>query len=264
MNKTDKTMFSGSAGTLITRFSAAGATLCIVLALAACQSSGVDSLESTSGNTASLVGSSDGDLQVVRDLPPPPEQEQGRAARLAQNDVLEVDVFQVDELDRTVRVDDNGFISLALIGDVRAAGVTISELEAEIERRYGANYLQNPDVTVFVKESFGQRVTMDGEFRKPGILPVSSQSSLLQVVAEAGGLSDIADERQVFVFRTYPDGKRVAEYSLADIRAGKARDPRIYGGDVVVAFTSGTRVAARNLREALGIATSASSLVRPF
>lgn len=234
------------------------------LALTGCESSGADNLSPTSSAPEGLIGSTDGDLRVVRDLAPPPEESQGKAAALAANDLIEVDVFGVEELDRTTRIDERGSISLSLIGQVQAAGLTASELESEIERRYGQNYLQSPEVSVFVKESFGQRVTMDGEFRKPGILPVTSQSTLLQVVAEAGGLSDIANVGQVYVFRTYPTGKQVAAFSLSDIRAGKARDPRIFGGDVVVAFPSGARVAARNLREALGIATSASSLVRPF
>ena len=246
---------------LARRLPAALIATVLLAGLVACQSSSVDGLSAQPESATGLVGTTDGDLRVVRDLPPPAVEAQGRSAALSENDVIEVDVFQVDELDRTARIDESGFITMPLIGQVKAAGLTVSELEGQIERQYGANYLQNPDVTVFVKESVGQRVTMDGEFRKPGIFPVTAQSSLLQAVALAGGLSDIANDREVFIFREFPDGKLVAAYSLADIRAGKARDPRVYGGDVIVAFASGARIAARNLREALGIATSAGSLL---
>ncbi len=133
-----------------------------------------------------------------------------------------------------------------------------------MEKKYNAKYLQSPDITIYMKESAGQRVTMDGEFSKPGIYPTASNSTLLQAVALAGGLTKIADEKKIFVFRQYGAQKLVANYSIKDIRAGENRDPRLFGGDVVVAFTSRSKVAAQNLREALGVATSASRLVVPF
>ena len=108
-----------------------------------------------------------------------------------------------------------------------------------------------------MKESAGQRVTVDGQVRKPGIYPVSSNATLLQVIAQAGGFQDIADESKLYVFREFGDKKLVANYNVSQIRTGKQQDPRIFGGDVIVSFASGTKIAARNLREALGIASSA-------
>ncbi|MEO1701557.1 MAG: polysaccharide biosynthesis/export family protein [Pseudomonadota bacterium] len=235
---------------------------CLAL-LAGCQSGTGSSLESSSEN-ANIVGTTDGDLTVVSVLPAPPVALEGRAAVLAANDLIEVDVFRVDDLDREARIDDRGFLSLPLIGEVQAAGLTAGELELAIERRYGQNYLQSPEVSVFVKESVGQRITLDGEFRRSGFQPVTSQTTLLQAVATAGGLNDIADPNEIFVFREYPDGKKVASYSIAKIRKGAAPDPRLFGGDVVVSFPSGARVAARNLREALGLATSIGSVAAPL
>ena len=83
-------------------------------------------------------------------------------------------------------------------------------------------------------------------------------------MAQAGGFAELADESKVYVYRTYPNGKKVANYSVADIRKGTIRDPRIYGGDVIVAFQSGTKVATKNLREALGIASSVARVATPF
>lgn len=228
------------------------------LILAACNSTS-DSMSSV--NEVGNVGASDGNLKVVKQLPPPPNTNSGADELIAESDLLEVDVFQVDDLDRTVRVDSNGRISLPLVGAVPVAGKTIPAAEAELERIYGDKYLQSPEITIFMQESAGQRVTMDGEFSKPGIYPVTSNMTLVQSFALAGGLSDLADESKVYVFRKFGDKTLVANYSIKDIRAGKASDPKIYGGDVVVSFTSATRVAAKNLREALGIATSATGLV---
>ena len=240
---------------------AASLYACVVLS--ACQS-GVDATGLDTTNEPSIVGSTEGDLTVVAELQAPTGRAIGRSAPLAENDLLEIDVFQVDSLDREARIDGQGFISLPLIGAVQAAGLTVSELEQSIEQRYGRDYLQAPEVSVFIKESFGQRVTMDGEFRRPGIIPVTGQSTLLQTVSQAGGLTEIADPDRLFVFREFEQNKQVASYSISAIRRGDRPDPIVYGGDVIVAFPSNAKIAARNLREALGIARSVTSLASPL
>lgn len=233
------------------------------LTLGGCTGSASTSALSTSEDQASArtaVGARDGNLEVVSQLPAPPQTNNGQDDLIAENDLLEVDVFQVDELDRTVRVDSNGKISLALIGVVEAKGRTIAQLEADVEARYRKSYLQNPEVSVFMKESAGQRVTVDGAVTKPGIYPVASTTTLLQVIALAGGFKEIADDTKLYVFRDVGARKLVANYSVKDIRGGKKSDPRIFGGDVIVSFESGAKVAAKNLREALGIASGAARL----
>ena len=206
------------------------------------------------------AGGGDGGLRVVRDLPPPTNTQNGQEQPLAPNDVLEIDVFQADSLDRTVQIDAAGRINLPLIGAVDAAGKSVRTLEQEIEAAYGRNYLQNPDVTIFLKESFGQRVTIDGEVAKAGVYPVSSSSTLLETIALAGGFRAIADQSKVYVYRDIGGQKLVANFDVNAIRTGKRPNPRIYGGDVIIVFTSQTKVAMQNLKEALGIATSASRL----
>lgn len=195
------------------------------------------------------------DLELVARLPPPEYTRQGTDVPIAENDLLEIDVFQVDELDKTVRVDARGRISLPLVGIVQAAGKTARELASAIERKYGGRYVQDPQVTVFVKESAGQRVTVDGAVKKPGIYPVISDSTLLQVIAQAGGFKEIADESRLYVFRRFGDRELAANYDVKDIRSGRRRDPHIYGGDVLVAFPSRSKVAVKNLREALVMAS---------
>lgn len=217
----------------------------------------------SSAEVLALQGSASGQsqgLRVVPDLPPPSNTQDGQEQPLAPNDVLEVDVFQADSLDRTVQIDAAGRINLPLIGAVEAAGKSVRTLEQEIEAAYGRNYLQNPDVTIFLKESFGQRITIDGEVTKAGVYPVSSSSTLLESIALAGGFRPIADQSKVYVYRDIGGQKLVANYDVSEIRSGRKPNPRIYGGDVVIVFTSQTKVAMQNLKEALGIATSASRL----
>lgn len=229
------------------------------VALAACSSGGAG-FRPEPGTATPADTSGDGSLRMVAELPPPLESNGGTTQVIAPGDTLTVDVFQVDTLDATVQVDNSGNISLALVGSVPAAGKTITALEADLESRYGSRYLQRPEITVSMKESVGQRVTVDGEVRKAGIYPIAGQATLLQVIAQAGGFNDIGDPDKVYVFRAYGGEQLVAQYSVSAIRSGKRGDPRIYGGDVVVSFASGMKVLGSNLKDALGLAGSAVRL----
>lgn len=216
-----------------------------------------DVLALQSGPEASTA---DGSLKLVKDLPAPAGTRDGTEQFLSPNDVLEISVYQAASLDRTVQVDSSGLISLPLIGVRTAAGKSVRQLERELEKAYGASYLQSPDITVFLKESAGQRVTIDGEVARAGLYPVSAGTTLLDAIALAGGFRDVADQGKVYVFREVGGARLVANYDVGAIRSGRMANPRIYGGDVVMVFTSQGRVALNNLKEALGIAVNASRL----
>lgn len=237
------------------------ALVAVLMCSAAC--SGANS-GGASGSMTGFVpppGGASGELRMVSDLPAPTNTLGGSEIVISADDVLEIDVYQVDNLDRTVQVDASGRISLPLIGTITAQGKSVRQLEQEIENRYGAQYLQSPDVTVFMKESARQRVTVDGEVGRSGLYPVSSSATLLDAIAQAGGLRPVADTSKVYIYRDIGDGTRlVANYDVAKIRSGSAKNPRIFGGDVVIVFTSQSKVALNNLKEALGIASSAARL----
>ena len=173
--------------------------------------------------------------------------------RIGPLDILDISVFQVPDLTKTVQVSSGGQISLPLIGAVSAAGKTVAELEADLAARLGAQYLQSPQVSVYVKEYTSQRVTVEGAVNKPGIYPMTGQATLMQVIAVSGGLDRVADPRGIIIFRNIDGKRKAAAFDLPAIRAGKAEDPRVYGGDVVVVDQSGTKTALRGLRESLGI-----------
>lgn len=170
--------------------------------------------------------------------------------RLAPGDLLLVKVFQVDDLERTVRVDNQGHITLPLIGEVQASGVGVVELEKQIADRYRAGYLQDPQVSVFVQEANGRRVTVTGAVDEPGIYPVvGSNLTLQQALSQAKGVSSVASRRNIIVFRTVQGQKMVARFDLTDIEEGKAPDPEIYGGDIVVVYRSDARLLLRTVLE---------------
>ncbi|MEO5963308.1 MAG: polysaccharide biosynthesis/export family protein [Thermomonas sp.] len=179
--------------------------------------------------------------------------------RVGAQDLLEISVFGVQELNKEVRVNSNGQISLPLIGGVMAGGRTIPELEAELARKYSDGYLQKPQVSVFVKEFTSQRVTLEGAVAKPGIYPITGKTSLLQVIALAGGVDDKTADLGGIVLMRQVDGKRMAAaYDLRLVRKGKSEDPPIFGDDIIVVEQSASKTMLRRFIEsipALGIFT---------
>ena len=177
--------------------------------------------------------------------------------RIGAQDLLQISVFGVKELDKDVRVNSNGQISLPLIGGVMAGGKSIPELETELAKKYSEGFLQKPQVTVFVKEFTSQRITLEGAVNKPGIYPITGRTSLLQAIALAGGVDDkVADLGGIVVMRQVGGKKQAAVFDLRQVRKGVIDDPQMYGDDVIVVEQSGSKTAFRRFIEsvpALGI-----------
>ncbi len=173
--------------------------------------------------------------------------------RIGPQDLIEINVFQVAELNRTVRVNTSGDISLPLIGIMRAGGRTVQELEADIAKSLDAKFLQNPQVTVFVKEFTSQRVTLEGAVKTPGIYPLTGKTTLLQAIAMAQGLDPLADLKGIVIFRVVDGKKMGARFDIKAIRSGTAADPQVYGDDIIVIDQSGSKTAFRRFMESIPI-----------
>ena len=168
--------------------------------------------------------------------------------RIGPQDTLEINVFQLNDLNRTVQVDSSGRILLPLLGQVPASGRTSGELSEDLARRLEKSYVNNPQVTVIVKDAQGQRITVDGAVTQPGVYSLTGPTTLMQAVALAKGPdSRLANLHRVVVFRTVGLQRTTISYDLASIRNGKAPDPLVYGKDVIVVDTSGGRSVMRDL-----------------
>jgi polysaccharide biosynthesis/export protein len=165
--------------------------------------------------------------------------------KIGSPDLLTISVFGVTDLTQDLRVDSDGNITLPLIGTVRAGGRTTVELEHDIATRLTAGYLQSPQVSVFIKEFDSQKVTVGGVVKKPGIIPLTGPTTLLQAIASAGGMDDLADHRGVVVFRQIKGQKMAAVFDVDAIGRGAVDDPPIYGNDVVMIAESGKKDAMR-------------------
>jgi polysaccharide biosynthesis/export protein len=203
----------------------------------------------TSSNRATTSASSEKTQQASSGTTSGPEAGAGSdppPAQAAQNDigykigpldVLDISVFQVPELSKTVQVAANGNIELPLIGETPAAGKTVQELQRDINARLGADYVQNPDVTVVVKDAKSSSVTVTGAVAKPGMYQVTDELTLLQLITQAGWFTQQSDSTALILRKT--GGKRiVAKFDVSEIQYGKARDPRIRAGDQIVAGES--------------------------
>lgn len=162
-------------------------------------------------------------------------------------DVIEVGVFGVDELSRELQVDLSGQITMPLIGQVDARGKTPAELSAEIAGLLRGRYVRNPDVTINVKASVSQVVTVDGEVEQPGLYPVTNQTTLMRAVASAKGLSEYAKLEDVVILRKVNGQRMAALYNLAAVRRGVYADPPIFANDVVIVGDSPTRRLFRDI-----------------
>jgi polysaccharide export outer membrane protein len=177
--------------------------------------------------------------------------------RIGPFDKLTINVFQVEDLTLDeVQVDASGQILLPLIGSVAAGGKSTRELSKEIAAKLAERYLQNPQVSVLVKEAASQKVAVEGAVVEAGVFQLKGRTSLLQAVAMAKGPNPNANLKHVSVFRDVDGQRMAAVFNLKDIRRGKAPDPQILGNDVVVVSSSpikgGLREVVRSL-PALGI-----------
>ncbi len=125
--------------------------------------------------------------------------------KIGAQDLLDISVFGLKELNRTVRVSEEGKISLPLLGEVHVEGLTKTGLEKRLSQLLEEKYLQNPQVTVFIKEYQSRRVFMLGAVKAPGPYELLGRQTLLQLISQAGGLTtDAGDE--IMVIRQLQDG----------------------------------------------------------
>ena len=163
--------------------------------------------------------------------------------RIGPEDLIEIQVFGVDQLTRTVRVNSRGNISLPLIGTVQVGGLTGSEAEAVIVTKLAESYLQDPQVSLFIKEYTSQRVVVEGAVNKPGVYPLRGSTSLLQTLAMAGGQGSLSEMTEVMLFRTDAQGKReTLVYDVDRIRSGELDDPGVVSEDLIVVKRNSARV----------------------
>lgn len=183
------------------------------------------------------------------------------AYKIGALDVLEISVFKVPELSKSVQVSDSGTVNFALVGEVPASGKTAQELERDLTAKLGSKYLRNPQVNVYVKEYNSQRATIEGAVKRPGVYPIKGKTSLVQFIAMAEGLDRDTASNDVIIFRMI-DGKRsAARFDIDEIRQGGAEDPLIQQADVIIVDSSTSRSLFNNVLKVLPVTATFIALL---
>jgi len=150
----------------------------------------------------------------------------GASFVIGPEDVLAVDVWKEPEITRQVPVRPDGKISLPLLGDVQASGLTASELGTEITERL-KKYISNPQVTVIVTNVNSQRIYVIGEVNHGGPFPLLPNMTVIQALASAGGFTQFANLKNIYVKRN-EGGKEVRyPFNYKDVIKGRRTDQDI-------------------------------------
>lgn len=158
---------------------------------------------------------------------------------IGSGDLLSISVYDAPELAQDVRVGSDGSIHLQLLGDVTAVGLQPSGLAKKIEQEYREHKLiSSPQVSVVIKEFTSQGVTVEGEVKKPGVFPVYSDRSLVDVLALAEGTTPSADTR--ISIRRHGSGE-IQRVTLVQNsgQQNAENDVRVYPGDTVIVPRAG-------------------------
>ena len=166
---------------------------------------------------------------------------------LGPGDAIEISVFLVEQLNKTVRVTGDGYILLPLLGAIDVEGKTVQQVQALLTQELGDKYLQSPQVTVFVTEYRSHQVAVLGAVEEPDIYNIKQPRSVLEMVSMAGGLTDAAGNR-IRVQRSVIDaetGELTEELLIIDLRPlieglNNEASLLLSGGDSIMVPEAGT------------------------
>jgi len=155
---------------------------------------------------------------------------------IGSGDLMNVLVYGEPDLTSMVRVSNEGFIELPLIGKVRASGATTPELKKEIEARLKEGYLVNPDVQIILQEYRQDVVHLMGQVATPGPYRITHANTLMGTISKAGGFTPIAKRKKVKIIRKENGSSKVFFVDTTAItREGRLQDDvLLVPGDVII------------------------------
>ncbi len=152
------------------------------------------------------------------------------------SDVLDISVWKEPDITRTLPVRPDGKISLPLVGELQASGLTASKLQDVITQKL-KDYIENPQVNVVIQEVKSRSFNIVGKVLKPGSFDLTKPTAVLDAIALAGGFQDFAKTSKIYVLRRMPDGsQKMLPFNYKSVIKGKNLDENIelQSGDTVV------------------------------
>lgn len=147
-------------------------------------------------------------INVRNSVTPRPHLDAVPDYQIGVDDILAINVWKEPDLCRTLPVRPDGKITLPLIGDLQASGKTTQQLQQEIHNSL-ASFVAVPEVTVIVQEVRSQKFNIIGQVAKPGSYPLGESMTVLDAIAQAGGVGIYAKSNAIYVLRLRPDGSSV-------------------------------------------------------
>ena len=150
-------------------------------------------------------------------------------------DILTIVYWKDKDMTTEAQVRPDGRIALPLLNDVHAAGLTPEQLREKLTEE-SKKYMEDPNITVVVRQINSRKVFITGEVNKPGPYPLTSQTSVMQLLAMAGGLREYANSKKIVIMRT-ENGKQISlMFNYKDVIAGKnlKQNVELKPGDTVV------------------------------
>jgi polysaccharide export outer membrane protein len=154
---------------------------------------------------------------------------------IGNDDVLAINVWKEPDISRSIPVRSDGKISLPLVGEVQAAGLTPLKLEKDIAGKL-KNYISEPEVTVMVQQVNSQKFNILGQVVRPGSYGIANSPTVLDAIALAGGFRDFAKQKSLYVLRRDSGGESRIPFNYKDVIHGKnmSQNIKLQPGDTII------------------------------
>jgi polysaccharide export outer membrane protein len=154
---------------------------------------------------------------------------------IGNDDVLAINVWKEPDISRSIPVRSDGKISLPLVGEVQAAGLTPLALEKDIAAKL-KNYIAEPEVTVMVQQVNSQKFNILGQVVRPGSYVIANSPTVLDAIALAGGFRDFAKKKSIYVLRQGPSGESRLSFNYKSVSEGKdmSQNIKLQPGDTII------------------------------
>ncbi|MCK5082101.1 MAG: polysaccharide export protein [Candidatus Omnitrophica bacterium] len=157
--------------------------------------------------------------------------------KIQPEDVLQITVYEHDDLKTKARVSTNGEISFPLLGKVEVAGLTVQEVEDYLKFALEEDYLVKADTQVFIEDYHAKQITVLGAVREPGKYDMNTEkeTTVLEVIALAGGFTKVASKNGTRIIRNEGDEEKAIPVRITDItkKGMKDKDVVLQSGDVI-------------------------------
>ncbi len=200
--------------------------VCLVLTQALCaQNASAPTSKAEGTKTSNQASAAQADSNAIPKLP--------TDYRIGPEDELMISVWHEPELSQAVVVRPDGLITLPLLNELKVLGLTTDELQALLTEKL-KTLVNDPQVTVIVKAVHSRNVFVVGNVAKQGVYPLGGKKTVLELIAEAGGLGPFAKTRSIYILRKI-DGKEIRiPFNYKKALAGKSDNPELFPGDMVV------------------------------